>query len=154
MDAKPEIVHAIYHQLLTLGDETESFADQLQFIARIITSDRPLWVIDILAPFGFSSVRLNHHFTGNPAGDTAALELDGIPMQIIGGYGIQRAALRGFPHPALLWANLPINATLPLRYLSHLVKKWDVTQEALSLSCTPRLRPSESLPGPNRTDTH
>jgi len=121
IDAKPEIVHAIYHQLLTLGDEGN--AEQLQFIVRIITSDRPLWVIDILAPFGFSPVRLNHHFTGNPAGDSANIELDGIPMQVIGGYGIQRAALRGFSHPSSIWANLPMNNDLPLRYLAHLLVK-------------------------------
>jgi hypothetical protein len=113
MDAKSEIAHAIFHQLSLLTELDGNPASQLQFIARIITVEKPLWVIDILAPFGFSSVHINHHFTGNSAGSTKTIVLDGIPMQVLRGYGITNASLPGFSHPPLSWANLHI--TLPGR---------------------------------------
>ncbi len=92
----------------------------------------PLWVVDIIGPFGLSPVKLNHHFTGNPAGDTATIELDGIPVQVIGGYGIQRATLKDFSHPPLLWANLPLTTNLPLRYLAHLVIKMGCVPQGIA----------------------
>jgi hypothetical protein len=116
MDAKAELIHAIYHQLLTLIGERGNPVEHVQFIVRIITAEQPLWVIDLLAPLGFSSVHINDHFTGNSAGATTTVEFDGIPMQVIGGYGISSAPLPGFSHPSLCWANLPITQNVPLRY--------------------------------------
>jgi hypothetical protein len=118
MDAKSKIVHAIYQQLSTLGD---GIPLRLQFIARIVTADKPIWVIDLVGPLDISTATLNHHFTGNPAGDASTIEMDGIPMQVIGGYGIPNATLPGFSHPPLIWANLPSSLYIPLRYLSHLL---------------------------------
>ena len=129
MDAKSELVHAIYHQLSALPAGDGSHSTQLQFIARIVTSDKPLWVIDLIGPLNFSTAVLNNHFMGNPAGDTTTIELDGIPMQVIGGYGISNAALPGFSHPPLIWANLPITQPIPLRYLQHLLAKMGCAEE-------------------------
>jgi hypothetical protein len=123
MDAKSELVHAIFHQLSLLSDHNGHSATQLQFIARIITVEKPLWVIDILAPFGNSSIHINHHFTGNSAGSSETLELDGIPTQVLGGYGITNAPLPGFAHPPLSWANLPVTQGVPLRYLAEIVTR-------------------------------
>jgi hypothetical protein len=123
MDAKSELVHAIFHQLSLLSDDEGNPALQLQFIARIITVEKPIWVIDLLAPFGYSSVHINHHFTGNSAGSTETIELDGIPLQVLGGYGITNASLPGFSHPPLSWANLPITQDVPLRYLADVATR-------------------------------
>jgi hypothetical protein len=123
MDAKSELVHAIFQQLSLLSDQHGYPARQIQFIARIITVEKPLWVIDLLAPFGFSSVHVNHHFTGNSAGSSETLELDGIPIQVLGGYGITNAPLPGFSHPPLSWANLPITQGIPLRYFAEMVTR-------------------------------
>jgi hypothetical protein len=71
----------------------------------------------------FSCVHINHHFTGNSAGSTETLELDGIPTQVLGGYGIANASLPGFSHPPLSWANLPITQDVPLRYLAEIVTR-------------------------------
>lgn len=123
MDAKSEIAHAIFHQLSLLLDHEGNPAHQIQFIARIITVEKPLWVIDLLAPFGFSSVHVNHHFTRNSAGSSETIELDGIPTQVLGGYGITNASLPGFLHPPLSWANLPITQDIPMRYLAE-IESW------------------------------
>jgi hypothetical protein len=64
LDAKSELAHAIFHQLSLLSDHEGNPSHQIQFIARIIIVEKPLWVIDLLAPFGFSSVHVNYHFTG------------------------------------------------------------------------------------------
>jgi hypothetical protein len=122
MDAKPELVHAIFHQLSQISDSRGHPPSQIQFIVRIITVEKPLWVIDLLAPFEFSSVHINHHFTGNSAGSTETIELDGIPIQVLGGYGIPNAPLPGFSHPPLSWANLPLTQDVPLRYLAEITK--------------------------------
>jgi hypothetical protein len=123
MDAKSELVHAIFHQLSLLSDQEDNPALQLQFIARIITVEKPLWVIDLLAPFGYSCAHINHHFTGNSAGSTETIEMDGIPLEVLGGYGITNAPLPGFSHPPLSWANLPITQDIPLRYLADITTR-------------------------------
>jgi hypothetical protein len=61
MNAKSELVHAIYHQLLVLSEAHGDHVQQIQFIARIITAPKPLWVIDLLGPFGFSASITWHH---------------------------------------------------------------------------------------------
>jgi hypothetical protein len=123
MDAKSELVHAIYQQLSSLPNQHGHPARQIQFIARIITVEKPLWVIDLLAPFGFPNLHINHHFTGNSAGSSETLELDGIPTQVLGGYGITSAPLPSFSHPPLSWANLPITEGVPLRYLAEIATR-------------------------------
>ncbi len=106
MDAKAELVHALYHQLLVISNDHDVDIQQIQFLVRIISASKPLWVIDLIAPFGFSAVHINSHFFGNSAGSTATIEMDGIPTQVLGGYGIAGAALPGFSHSPLTWANL------------------------------------------------
>jgi hypothetical protein len=99
IDAKSEVVHAIYHQLEQITGNKEGALQQLQFISRIITAEnKPLWVIDLVGPSDFSSMTLNSHFTGNAAGDITTIVMDGIPMQVIGGYGISAASRQGFTH--------------------------------------------------------
>jgi hypothetical protein len=115
MDAKSELIHAIYHQLIAISDKHGHPVKQIQFIARIVTADKPLWVIDLIGPFGFSAIHLNHHFTGNSAGSSETVEFDGIPTQVLGGYGISNAPLPGYSHPPLSWAILPTALDLPLR---------------------------------------
>jgi hypothetical protein len=122
-DAKSELVHSIYHQLAILSDNHGHRVRQLQFIARIVTADKPLWVIDLICPFGFSTVHLNHHFTGNSAGSSETIELDGIPTQVLGGYGISNAPLPGYSHPSLSWANLPTAQDLPLCFLADILHR-------------------------------
>jgi hypothetical protein len=121
MDAKSELVHAVYHQLATLS--TTHATTQIQFIARIIAAPKPIWVIDFLAPIGYSAVHINSHFFSNSAGSSAVIEFDGIPTQMVGGYGISGAALPGFSSPALSWANLPVSKNLPLRYLADMMDR-------------------------------
>jgi hypothetical protein len=122
IDAKSEVVHAIYHQLDQVTGTKEGALQQLQFISRIITADnKPLWVIDLVGPCEFSSMALNSHFTGNAAGDITTIVMDGIPMQVIGGYGISAASHQGFTHPPLAWANLPTMPDVPLRYLADIL---------------------------------
>jgi hypothetical protein len=123
MDAKSELVHAIYHQLTLLSDKHGHPVRQLKFIARIVTADKPLWVIDLIGTFGFSTVHLNHHFTGNSAGSLETIELDGIPTQVLGGYGISNAPLPGYSHPPLSWANLPTVQDLTLRFLAEILHR-------------------------------
>jgi hypothetical protein len=96
---------------------------------RIITAEQPLWVIDLLDSLGYSSVHVNDRFTGNSAGATTTIELDGIPMQALGGYGISSAPLPGFSHPPLLWANLPITQDVPLRYLIAMMENMGCAPE-------------------------
>jgi hypothetical protein len=48
MDAKPEIVHAIYQELAVASNKQSDSIQQLQFIVRIITAEKPMWVIDIV----------------------------------------------------------------------------------------------------------
>jgi hypothetical protein len=75
IDAKSEVVHAIYHQLEQFTGDKEGALQQLQFISRIITADnKPLWVIDLVGSSEFSSMALNSHFTGNAAGDITSTE--------------------------------------------------------------------------------
>jgi hypothetical protein len=123
MDAKSELIHAIYHQLIAISDKHGHPVKQIQFIARIVTADKPLWVIDLIGPFGFSAIHLNHHFTGNSAGSSETIEFDGIPTQVLGGYGISNAPLPGYSHPPLSWANLPTALDLPLRYLIDILTR-------------------------------
>jgi hypothetical protein len=108
-------VHAIYHQLELLTGNTDGPLQQLQFIARIITANsKPLWVVDLVGPCEISTLAINNHFTGNAAGDAATIVMDGIPMQVIGGYGISAASHQGFIHAPLTWANLPTMPKVPL----------------------------------------
>jgi hypothetical protein len=51
------------------------------------------------------------------------MEFDGIPTQVLGGYGISGAALPGFSHPPLSWANLPVSKNIPLRFLSDMMDR-------------------------------
>lgn len=126
--AKSELVNAIYQQLSSLT-ENQEHVKQLQFIARIITVDKPLWVVDIIGPIGFSPVHLNNHFTGNSARALVTVEFDGIPTQILGGFGITHAPLPGFSHPPLCWANLSTIQNVPLRYLADVLDR---------MGCDPR----------------
>jgi hypothetical protein len=114
MDAKAEIVHALYHQLLVISEAHDIRIQQIQFLVRIISANKLLWVIDLIAPFGFSAVHIKSHFFGNSAGSSATVEFDGIPTQVLGGYEISGAALPGFSHPPLSWANLPVSKNIPL----------------------------------------
>lgn len=123
MDAKPEMVHALYHQLLVISDVHDIQIHQIQFIVRIISATKPLWVIDLIAPIGFSAAHINSHFFGNAAGSTTTIEFDGIPTQVLGGYGISGAALPGFSHPPLSWTNLPVSKNIPLRFLADMMTR-------------------------------
>jgi hypothetical protein len=129
MDAKSELVHALYHQLLVISDTHDIQIAQIQFIARIISATKPLWVIDLIAPLGFTAAHINSHFFGNSAGTTATIEFDGIPTQVLGGYGISGAALPGFSHPPLCWANLPVSKNVPLRFLSDVMDRMGCDKE-------------------------
>jgi hypothetical protein len=132
MDAKSEVVHAIYHQLESLTGDKDGPLQQLQFIARIITANsKPLWVIDLVGSCETSSLAINNHFTGNAAGDASTIVMDGIPMQVIGGYGISAASHQGFVHPPLTWANLPTMPKVPLRYVADLVTKMGCDMEGI-----------------------
>lgn len=122
MDAKSELVHAIYQQLYAIPGHTE-LVKELQFIARIITVDKPLWVVDIIGPIGLSFVHLNTHFTGNSAGASMTVEFDGIPAQVLGGFGISGVPLPGFSHHSLCWANLSTIQHVPLRYLADVLER-------------------------------
>jgi hypothetical protein len=130
MDAKSELVHAIYHQLEFLTGDAEGPLQQLQFIATIITANnKPLWVVDLVGPCEISTLEINNHFTGNAAGDAATIVMDGIPMQVIGGYGISAASHQGFIHAPLTWANLPTMPKVPFRYLADIVTKMGCDME-------------------------
>ena len=70
LDAKPDIVHSIYQQLSIGSNEQSDPIQQLQFIVRIITAEKPMWVIDIVGPVGIPNIpAMNRHLTGNAAGD-------------------------------------------------------------------------------------
>ncbi len=132
MDAKSELVHAIYHQLESLTGDKDGPLQQLQFIARIITANnKPLWVVDLVGPCETSSLEINNHFTGNAAGDAATIVMDGIPMQVIGGYGISAASHQGFVFSPLTWANLPTMPKVPLRYIADIVTKMGCDMEGI-----------------------
>lgn len=73
IDAKSEMIHAIYHQLLVLSETHGDQVQQIEFIARIVTAIKPLWVIDLLGPFGFSAVYINSQFFGYSAGSSATI---------------------------------------------------------------------------------
>ncbi len=132
MDAKSELVHAIYHQLEQLTGTQEGPLQQIQFIARIVTANnKPLWVVDLVGPCETSSLEINNHFTGNAAGDAATIVMDGIPMQVIGGYGISAASHQGFIHPPLTWANLPTMPHVSLRYMADIVSRMGCDVEGI-----------------------
>jgi hypothetical protein len=65
MDAKAEMVHALYHQLLVISEAHDIQIQQIQFLASIISATKPLWVIDLIAPFGFSAVHIKSHCFGS-----------------------------------------------------------------------------------------
>jgi hypothetical protein len=122
LDAKPDIVHSIYQQLSVGSNVQSDTIQQLQFIVRIITAEKPMWVIDLVGPVGIPNIpAMNRHLTGNAAGDSATVTFDGIPMQIIAGYGIPNAKHHGFSHSPLIWASLPEEPTMSLKYLCYLL---------------------------------
>jgi hypothetical protein len=123
MDAKSELVQAVYHQLLVLSAAHGDHVQQIQFISRIIAAPKPLWVIDFIGPLGFSAAHINSHFFGNSTGSSTTVEFDGIPTQMLERYGISGAALPGFSHPPLSWANLSISKNIPLRYLADMMDR-------------------------------
>jgi hypothetical protein len=133
MDAKSELIHAIYQQLaqITQVEGELPFHTQLQFIVRLINVDQLIWVVDIIGPFEISNLEINQHFTGNPAGEASTIILDGIPTQVIGGYGISGASHHGFMHPALIWANLPRISNVPLRYLVYILELMGCEKEGI-----------------------
>ncbi len=131
LDAKPDIVHSIYQQLSVGSNEQADPIQQLQFIVRIITAEKPMWVIDIVGPVGVPNIpAMNRHFTGNASGDSATIILDGIPMQVIAGYGIPNAKHQGFSHSPLVWASLP-EATMSLKYLCYLLHHMGMDSQAV-----------------------
>lgn len=77
-----------FYQLFLADTDGQRVKHLHQFIAHIITANKPLWVIDIIGSFGTSNVLINKHFTSNPAGASATFELDDIPIQVLGGYEI------------------------------------------------------------------
>lgn len=81
MDAKSELVQAVYHQLLVLSAAHGDHVQQIQFISRIIAAPKPLWVIDFIGPLGFSAAHINSHFFGNSTGSSTTVEFDGIPTR-------------------------------------------------------------------------
>jgi hypothetical protein len=126
------VVHAIYHQLELITGEKEGALQQLQFITRSITADKkPLWVIDLIGSCDFSSLTLNSHFTGSAAGDITTIVMNGIPMQVIGGYGTSAAFHQDFTQPLLVWANLPTMPIIPQWYLADIVTKMGCDPEGI-----------------------